>query len=79
VRIYRVSPGGDKLLYQGLWFKYFCTLFSLSTWKKRGIAENCQSVIVFCVGRRFGKGIRESSHRNGMEDGDAYLDSGFPK
>ena len=33
----------------------------------KGIAENCQSLIVFCVGRRFGKGIKESSTRNDME------------
>jgi len=45
----------------------------------KGIAENCQSLIVFCVGRRFGKGIKESSPRNNMEGGDSCSDGGFPK
>ena len=79
MRFYRVRSGADKLLYQRLWLEYFCTVPLFFLHGGIGKAENCQSGTVFCGGRRFRKGIKESSHRNGMEDGDAYLDSGFPK
>lgn len=54
-------------------------LFFFFSHRGKGIAENCQSLIVFCVGRRFGKGIKENSPRNDMEGGDSCSDGGFPK
>jgi len=60
-------------------FLYISFFFFFFSHGGKGIAENCQSLIVFCVGRRFGKGIKESSPRNNMEGGDSCSDGGFPK